>query len=70
MGHDKIYAGMDDDLLFGRLGNDILNGGDDINVLAGGWGNCKFIGELSAEIYIFELGFGQYIIQKRWQWHY
>lgn len=36
MGHDKIYAGMDDDLLFGRLGNDILDGGDDINILAGG----------------------------------
>uniref|UniRef100_UPI00300834EE calcium-binding protein n=1 Tax=Acinetobacter sp. 161(2023) TaxID=3098768 RepID=UPI00300834EE len=71
-GNDTLNGGEGNDLLNGGAGNDTLNGGVGLDTLIGGSGNDVLTGgDYEKDIYIFQSGHGQDIINDRsYDWGY
>lgn len=62
-GNDILIGNRHNDMLDGGAGNDRLNGGGDNDTLTGGAGNDQMKGGVGEDLFIFDTGHGQDVIE-------
>ncbi|WP_200384611.1 putative Ig domain-containing protein [Rhodocyclus tenuis] len=61
-GNDLLFGGAGDDTLDGGAGNDKIYGGEGADQLSGGSGNDELFGEWGGDVYVYQIGHGEVVI--------